>query len=980
MTSRRIDSFLLGLGALLILISSYQLFFSTTQSQSGLTLGTLTSTFSVVKTKGALALDWRDATIGNELTENQLIYTDNRSSASVAFKDGGSLEVGENSLIRLTTERSGPAMDLERGFIRAKIDSAHPVKVQMNGEDYILTGDDAQIQINLKNEKGEIGVLSGEVNVQSSTVAEKLDTTGSLVIDGETVTKKKISYQVSSPNIVYAAEVPTDVLFKWTPGHATKFHISDSTDFSYAETREVAASEISLSLSDGIYYYWVEGESGKSLIQKMRVVQESAVDLIRPLSGESVDIIQDASPELHLQWKDFGKLNYLVEWFDGEMHSAKTQGMSLKVPVRNSGNFRWRMKILDTNRPEAVWTNWQDIKVNLINLPTIPTELHPHDVEFQMYEKPFEKVELKWNSSHLVEYEMLDPKGTTTTNKVSAAASEFIPELAGTYKWRARALDNYLRSSAWSEWKTFVVEDLSQTKSQEGIQRIQLKKPDQAVTFTWESSQGTVSVFELAKDSQFKNIVKKVEVSKGSIQVSVPEAGAYYWRSREFRSNGTVHVSEPVRVIIEPVPAPLKPEKLPDIEVPIEELPVKTSSLDWMLNLFISSAHADELKGMAHITLPTKEDAKEYIVRIYRDENLSDLALEQRISKKEFTWSEVTPGIYYWQYAVIDYWDRESQFSDPAVLTIKGELYALPVKPKLLSPIRAVEVENTEVELRWSISPTNNHYIVEVSDDESFQNIIVKEEVSLADLNLKSRKLSPKLYYWRVTALNKKNKRVLSNTGRFKVKPVLERIVIVDQFAYKKDWKNRLMLFWAPSMDKYTFTQNGQEGDIDGNALNGLGVSGTYFFNRGALNGELLRQSGEVFEKEEYFFQRAMVDYVYTWNKNENHRWGVGVVVAQTSGQNYQINSGVVSSESNSSLSYGGIFRNYLSFNETWEMQGKALYMAGDLSQWEIGADALYHQKNYFLMSGLHYSSRSYSENSGEQTSLRLSLGIGKEF
>ena len=58
------------------------------------------------------------------------------------------------------------------------------------------------------------------------------------------------------------------------------------------------------------------------------------------------------------------------------------------------------------------------------------------------------------------------------------------------------------------------------------------------------------------------------------------------------------------------------------MSVKLEDMPEKTTMLESIVNFFISSAHADEMKGIVRIDLPVKEDAKGYVVRIYKDKNL----------------------------------------------------------------------------------------------------------------------------------------------------------------------------------------------------------------------------------------------------------------------------------------------------------------------------------------------------------------------
>src|SRR5690606_254178 len=104
------------------------------------------------------------------------------------------------------------------------------------------------------------------------------------------------------------------------------------------------------------------------------------------------------------------------------------------------------------------------------------------------------------------------------------------------------------------------------------------------------------------------------------------------------------------------------------------------------------------------------------------------------------------------------------------------------------------------------------------------------------------------------------------------------------------------------------------------------------------------------------------------------------LAAGQTSGQVYTIENSVIKSKAISSLTYGPTLRSYLSFNEKWEMQSRAQYLLGDIKQMEIGADAIRNFKSYLLLGGISYSSREYEQSSGKQTSIKISLGIGKEF
>jgi hypothetical protein len=965
----------LALGILLILISSSRLFFSGTQSSQGIKLGTLVSTLSVVKTKNATALDWRDASIGNDLTENQLIYTDAEARASVAFSEGGNLDIGESSLVRLRSNHGEKGMDVAKGFITARLGET-PLKVRLNGEDYLLSGKGTDVQINLQDEKGEIGVVSGELRVEGNGLAETISPDLALEVDGEKVEKKKIAFKALSPmGILYVSEPRTSVSFEWNPAHGAQIVIGKNPSLKGAQGLTKNSGD-SLELTPGRYFYRIENEEGTSLVQSFRLIQEVAPVLVRPLQGEQVLLEKNSDQGISLQWKDKERLTYDLEWDDGLLHTEVITGGSTVVYPKENSFFRWRLKIRDEKRPLAQWSSWQAPVLRHVSVPKVPSNLFPHDVEFQLYQKGGEEIDFSWASESPVVLEIRDPKGKVIEKKRADAGLKMFLTEAGSYTWRAKAVGEFLKESEWSEWKTFTLEDLSADGNQKSY-RVQLKKPDQAVTFSWEGQDGEVGVFELAKDSSFKDIIRRQNVSGSSIQLSVKHVGTYYWRSRRFLPNGSVDVSEAKRVIIEPVPAPGKPEKLPDLELPLEA-PKSSYFIKKIFDLLLPSAYAEEVSGMIRVELPIKEEAKKYVLRIYADPELQTLLLEEELLGKTFVWRGAREGTFYWQYALVDFWDRRSPFSDASQLTIRGKAHSPPVKVKLLTPIRAQEVDPNEIEFRWSHAEANSLYEFEASKDREFRKIVIEEKLKTPFLKLNWQE-GTGLHYWRIKSLNSKHEEVVSNTGRFTVLPPLEQKLFITPASWEKSWRSRGALAWSPSKDSYTF-KDGETGKIDGVALMGVTLWGTKFTENYAVSAELLRQSGEVFEGESYLFQRLLGDLVKTWSLTSNHRLGIGLALGHSSGQAYLVKDNEVKAESVSGLSYGLVMRDFWSFGPKWELQSKLSYLAGEIQQIDLSVDFLRHQKSFFWLGGLGLVMRDYEQSSGSQSSFKLSLGIGKEF
>lgn len=980
MTSRRTDQFLLALGLILIFISSYQLFLWRVDGEKvGFNLAILEEARSVVKVKSFSALDWKDAYSGSGVADNQLIYTDEDSSVNVKFLQGHNITISENSLVRIKTS----GMNVERGLIRARLQKDQPMVINVQGSELKLTGENADIQITTQGDKTEIGVISGEVSVDKAGQVENIDQTQSLKVSSTELEKQKVAFALSAPlqdEVIYTLLASHPVELKWTPSVSAEVLVSEEASFKKV-TSFRGEGITQANLKPGTYYWKVEHAEGSSLTGSFHIVQEVAPVILRPLSQEQLILAQEEnSPkEVFLQWKAVPGESYRVEWFDGSLHEQVVKASGLMIPISQDGLLKWRVKVEEQKRILAPWSEMQEVQITLIAPPVMPKNLAPEELELQSYSKENLDVELSWLSSSTVELELIGPKNDRTILHLNKTSHTLKVQDPGLYRWRLRSVDQFLRSSSWTEWKTFKVEDLSSEMNDEKIQRIQLKRPDQLVTFNWQAQEGSDSVFELSDNKEFSQTIIKKEVSSDQVSVTIPKTGNYYWRSRQFRKDGTFEVSEPKKVLIEPAPAPVKPKKLPDMEVPIQWQDTTTYSPSWW-SFFISPAYADDLKGEVIIDLPLNEDAKQFAVRIYSDPQGENLIYEGVTQTKTFKWSDAKPGQYFWQYALIDFWERQSPFSDLSSLNVVGEEPIKPEKPKLLSPIRAAEVEGNDIQIKWTGSEKNKRYELQVSEDENFEKVLITKEVNENEVTLQDPKLEPTLYYWRIKARNNSKLETISNTGRFTVLAPLEKITIIDKKEeWQKTYSHRFSIAWAPSSDTYSFKGEEQKGNISGMTLNSVEARVLYFTQNYLFSGDLLRQSGKVFKQESYLFQRLQLHG--TWKKKfGRHLWGPGLSLGSVSGYSYEAENDEVKSASVSGMIYGPHVQLFYSLNPLWEIQGRASYMLGAVPQMEITTEINRQMKNYYALFGLSYSLREYSVGEGSQSSLRLSLGLGKEF
>lgn len=961
------------IGALLILMSSYQLFFSRAGSYEGATLGRVSALEKVVKIKRARALDWVDSFHDDLVTENQMIYTDESSSAEVKFTEGQRLVISENSLVKIRSRGKENELDIGKGSMRATLAGRESFFVKMNGEDYELKGENADIEIHLHDNTGEIGVVAGRVELEKNGKTFTLDEKIALVVEGDKFSTKTLSFTPVAPSrqaIFYTGADSYDVAFSWTGESNGTVTISRNADLSEPILGNVEGSSYRRVLPPGHYFWKLSGEKGESLVSDFRIEKEAAPEILRPKNLETVDVLEDVNGVglVRLEWEGAGAQEFEVETSDSEIIRTKS---NFHHYISKRKDFSWRVRILDPNRPEAKWSEFQKLKVVHYAFPSLPSNLHPDGVEYQTFSENSESVELSWSSSSESELEIQSSQGTAN-HKVSSSSYLFEAQ-GGNYKWRVRGADKFNRFSDWSQWKEFRVIDMSSEKNAQGIQRIQLDRPDQEITFEWASGKGS-NVFELSQDRNFQKVVITKEVWGSATKLSVPKTGTYFWRSREYRSNGTLQVSEPKKVIIEPVPAPGKPETLPPMEVPLERAPQTTTLFDFI----IGPVYADDVLGIARIQLPKKENVKYYVLKIFRKGDNRPL-VEERLSGPFFTWENALPGEYDFQYAVVDFFERQSPFSDRSSLMVKES--SGPERPLLISPIRLTQVSSRDVEFKWAHAENSKNYKLEIYKDEALKEKLREEELSSPGFYLKEADLAEGNYFWRVTAVNERGETTPSSIGRFHYLPPKEELIAVPDYAgdWQKNWKNRAHISWAPSSDTYSFKADNKSGRIDGNTLMGLEARGTIFKPKWIYSGEFLRQSGKVFKKEEYSFMKLTVDASWIF-KSGKHVISAGPGVGFGSGQSYSIKSSSVSASGVSGAIYGGVLRSFHGLNTLWGAEGKFSYLLGSMTELEISGNVLRTLRDYNLIFGAGIVKREYDKSSGEQTSLKLNAGIGREF
>ncbi len=386
----------------------------------------------------------------------------------------------------------------------------------------------------------------------------------------------------------------------------------------------------------------------------------------------------------------------------------------------------------------------------------------------------------------------------------------------------------------------------------EGSVRIELRKPDQQVEFNWEGEEKQKYQFELSEKSDFEKILITKSVESSQTKVSFPKTGVFFWRAKKIDADGNVIFQKPVKVIVKPTPPPSKP--ILDEEIRLKIKKRSSSVQERIFDFFIMSANAEE--KFVEIPMPDNEDAKSYKIEIYADENGKKLIKTGQTNETVYRFDNPDAGTYWFRVSIIDYWDRESPFSDFSKMIVEDFPKKI-IKEKatrgqvvLISPVHGHKHISGSLTFKWK-SKSEDDFIFELSDKVDFSDMKVREIVRGNSLTL-SKKVLPEKFYWRVRQGGGESykRRVVVLKGIQPKKKIVKKKPVKKEFFKKV---SRIGFSYRPTLTEYKTTISSNQVTIDGTALNGVG----FWYEKGRKDRDghfnpfyqvaLSRTAGEVF-------------------------------------------------------------------------------------------------------------------------------------
>lgn len=754
-------------------------------SDPSLQVATLEKPTRVVKFKNKDQFSWRDGHGGQPLEAGDRIYTHESSEARVNFLQGPKLILEPNTLLEISDNL---ALDIKSGNILALLESkSDHITLLLGKRKFKLTGVGARIRIQKGTSQAQIKVLGGQVSVKEEDGIQSAMKIG----PGQFNLSESTSLQntVLSRGLSLISPDPF-IERQYLPNEKVKFQFAGQENQTLSKDIKKVLFAKDPSFSEIIY----EDQLDKGGNVTLKPITEGML-YIKTLPDESIEKLPIQTFSLFIKrlkppiiqgryGDDFyqGHLDKNPVLIEGDSYqmehsiyeeNSSAFSMNLKVvadevflPMElKSGLYFLKTRIfLDQDKGDESYLK----KIRIQDAPNLiaPTTTFPADGYTLYTYKDAEEVTLEWmdiqpNTGFTVSLQgALQDQIDSSENKVSL---KLIAE--GQYSWGVKSNFDYL-SSPWSKRKNFILKKLETLEKfpQTGA-IIELDKPNQLVTFEWNKeklNQKDSYLLEISKSDNFKELIKKVKTIENKEKVFFKSTGSFFWRTRIIDKEGRVRLGTPKRIIVRPAPPP-PPIKLKnkvekniqyksDVSVPF----FKRNFLITILNIFISNAHAEE--AFTILNWPKEELAKAYILKIYSDPKREKLILETRIDEAKYEFRNPMAGEYYWEVAIVDYWDRVGEFSNLSQLILKEKSLEI----EMTSPRHNHKLKKLNTRLRFKTNRPIKNFTLLLSKELNFKRPFhtkvfqTKPKVSHSiNINLNSIKDLPKTFYWRILVKEK---------------------------------------------------------------------------------------------------------------------------------------------------------------------------------------------------------------------------------
>jgi hypothetical protein len=526
------------------------------------------------------------------------LRTADASEATIYFDDGTSLDINENSMLRLDFGRSIRNLEFIEGEISVRGSKERSSYTISSAAGMVTVGVDSSATFSRNGEKVNVEVSEGDaVLVRADGTTQSIAQDQELEIDLKNGAAAFVSRPIvpTSPAInarilSYASRAGRiNVGFAWklakkneagsTPEKYT-IEVSDAKDFSsIVERHQTDGLSARLDVRPGTWYWRVRNSAGtESPVRKFSLVSAQTIRPTFPEDGAEFRY-RAVKPEVRFAWTDMDEATaYLFELssdasFSRPVIRSRVETSSLSVRDIGDGAWFWRVKpvhgFTETGTVPASETRTVNItRTGVMETPVVSTPFEGMLFPIQGLEGkglsfawvPQDEAvsyELSISASSALDSPVITVPVTSSYTRIAGKQAMAISR-PGVWYWGVRALDQEGNRSPVSRPRKIQGVDSSimirQTFPPDGYRIADSLASN--TRFSWKSNVAARTVFVVSQNADFSNPIFTENVSTETILGKAWPVGSYYWKLRAVNMDGSTLSETPPRsfTIVGPLP------------------------------------------------------------------------------------------------------------------------------------------------------------------------------------------------------------------------------------------------------------------------------------------------------------------------------------------------------------------------------------------------------------------------------------------
>lgn len=280
--------------------------------------GFITFKYRVAQVKPSNRMIWEDAEQMLPIYNLDSVRTDDLSEAIVTLNNGMKIELDPDSMFILNIQDKKLTLDLKNGSFM--VSGSTDPNTEIKFKSLKLKLDSAEVKLSEKEKNLEVNVLKGKASTEYNNSRKELFAKERILVDSEKkeLVKLEEKFENLNPemNSRFFSEVKDKELeFSFKTNLTPEFYIEFSKYPNFKEVflkEKLKESSFKNSFSEGIYYWRIVKEKDISNINKFRIIENSASELIYPSPNEVI-FTNEKKIKIRFLWnKKLWVLNYKI--------------------------------------------------------------------------------------------------------------------------------------------------------------------------------------------------------------------------------------------------------------------------------------------------------------------------------------------------------------------------------------------------------------------------------------------------------------------------------------------------------------------------------------------------------------------------------------------------------------------------------------------------------------------------------------------